>query len=518
VSFPIVGMKRLNGVARPAPAAKLAAGIARHPRAATCRAAHLTTDLAKVAAGRSTLAPARRDRRFADAGYAENPLLRRVLQTYLAANQAVDGLIDDARLDWRAERQARFAAQNVLDALAPSNYVLTNPAVMKAIREERGANLLRGARRFARDFPGLPSTVDTTQFGVGENLALTPGTVIKRTDSYELIEYLPQTPQVRTTPLLFVPPTINKFYVLDLAPGRSLIEYLVKQGQRVFAMSWRNPGDEHGHFDFDTYAAAILEARDEVAKRTRQRKVHVNAACSGGILSAAAFATQPHKLASLSLMVCALDNEQAGTAAALTSRQIASVAIAKSARKGYLDGKQLAGVFTWLRPNDLVWNYVVNNYLLGKTPPAFDVLFWNQDTVRLAAGLHRDFVRLALSNALATPNAFSTLGTPVDLTRIEVDSYVVAGANDHIVPWENAAKSVELLGGETRFVLSSSGHIQALVNPPGGRSSYAIDGTNHPGSWWEDYDAWLATRSGALRPAPTVKPGAKAPGTYVHAS
>ena len=506
---------------RPATAAKLAAGIARHPRATTRRAAGATKELAKIAAGRSDVTPAKRDRRFADPGWEGNFLLRRVLQTYLTIGGTVDGLIDDARLDWRAERQARFAATNVLDALAPSNFPLSNPAVLKATIDEGGANLLRGARRFAADFPGLPSTVDTSRFGVGENLALTPGAVITRTDVYELIEYAPQTETVREVPLLFIPPTINKFYVLDLAPGRSMVEYLVRQGQRVFMVSWRNPGDEHGHFDFDTYAAAILEARAAVARRTRQKAVHINAACSGGILSAAALgAAGTDGVASLTLLVCALDNEQAGTASAIATKELATLAVAESARRGYVDGRALAGVFTWLRPNDLVWNYVVNNYLLGKTPPAFDVLFWNQDTVRLAAGLHRDFVKLALENALTRPGDFTTLGRPVDLSSVTVDSYLVAGVNDHIVPWENAARSAELLGGDTRFVLASSGHIQALVNPPAAdsRSSYRIGDTDHRGSWWTDYDAWLAERSGAQRPVPTVKPGAKAPGTYVHAS
>jgi polyhydroxyalkanoate synthase len=218
-------------------------------------------------------------------------------------------------------------------------------------------------------------------------------------------------------------------------------------------------------------------------------------------------------------MVCALDNEQAGTAGALATRELAAAAIAESARRGYLDGRALAGVFTWLRPNDLIWNYVVNNYLLGKQPPAFDVLYWNQDTVRLAAGLHRDFVRIGLDNLLARPGAFQTLGKPVDLSTITVDTYAVAGKNDHIVPWENAQRSADLLGAQTRFVLAASGHIQALVNPPdeGSRASYVVDGAQHAGSWWPDYDAWLADRSGDLEPAPARKPGAKAPGTYVYA-
>jgi polyhydroxyalkanoate synthase len=223
-------------------------------------------------------------------------------------------------------------------------------------------------------------------------------------------------------------------------------------------------------------------------------------------------------------MVCALDNERAGTASAFTSREVAAAAVADSARRGYVAGEALSGVFTWLRPNDLVWNYVVNNYLLGKQPPAFDVLYWNQDTVRLAAGLHRDFVKNGLENAIATPGALTVLDTPVDLGAIDVDSYIVAGATDHIIPWENAYRSVELLGGESRFVLSSSGHIQALVNPPGpdSRSSYRIrEGeawTERPGSWWPDYDQWLAARSGELVPAPKIdKRAAKAPGSYVHA-
>jgi polyhydroxyalkanoate synthase len=226
--------------------------------------------------------------------------------------------------------------------------------------------------------------------------------------------------------------------------------------------------------------------------------------------------------------VCALDNARAGTVTALTSRELAAAAVAESARKGYLDGQALAGVFAWLRPNDLIWTYWVNNYLLGRRPPAFDVLYWNQDTVRLAAGLHRDFMRIALDNLLARPGAVTTLGTPVDLGAIDVDAYVVAGLNDHIVPWENAFRSGELLGGDTRLVLSTSGHIQALINPPApeSRARYHLGADcsdSVAGSWWPDYVAWLGARSGDDRPVPrklgsrTYKALAKAPGSYVHA-
>src|SRR6201996_4190783 len=252
----------------PGPAVKVAAGLARRPRGVARRAAGLTTELARAATGPSQLAPAGGDRRLADRAWQENWLLRELLQAYLAVGDTVDGLIDDAAVDWRTQRQARLAAGNVIDALAPTNFPWSNPAVLREIVNTGGANLAKGLRRLARDLsppPRLPATVDTSRFEVGGNLAVTPGSVVLRNDVLELIHYQPQTEQVRETPLLVVPPTINKYYILDLAPGRSLIEYLVAQGQQVFAISWRNPDQEQGHFDLDTYARAISEARDAVA-------------------------------------------------------------------------------------------------------------------------------------------------------------------------------------------------------------------------------------------------------------
>ena len=531
---------------QPRSVAALGAGVVRHPRSVVRRASGLGVELARVAAGRSQQAPAKADRRFADQAWAQNWLLRRVMQGYLAVGETVDGVISDASLDWQTERQARFTASNVLDGLAPTNFPLSNPAVLRAIVDEGGANLVRGSRRFAADVswpPRLPQSVDTEGFEVGRNLAVSPGSVVLRTEVFELIHYKPTTAEVREVPLLFVPPTINKFYVLDLAPGRSMVEHLVASGQQVFAISWRNPDEAQAHFDLDTYADAVLEARQAVADITGEGAVHINAACSGGIITAGARGHLAGEdrlgdVASLTLMVCALDNEQAGTAGAFTSRETAAAAVAESARRGYLDGQALAGVFAWLRPNDMVWNYVVNNYLLGRKPPAFDVLYWNQDAVRLTAGLHRDFVRLALDNSLARPGGLEVLGTPINLQAVDVDSYIVSGLRDHIVPWENAYRSTQLLGGDKRFVLSTSGHIQALVNPPApdSRSSYRVadehpgdpqalldQAAKVPGSWWPDYVGWLAERSGAMRPAPKRLGGrghralGKAPGTYVYA-
>ncbi len=534
---------------KPKAVAKTVGGLALHPARVARRTAGFGAELARIAAGGSEIAPAKGDRRFADRGWQENWLLHRLLQAYLAGVDTVDGLISDAELDWRSERQARLVASNVLDAVAPTNFPWSNPSVLKESVDQGGANLVKGARRFVRDTsrsPRLPASVDTSKFEVGENLALSPGAVVLRTDVFELIHYKPTTEQVYSVPLLFVPPTINRFYILDIAPGRSLVEYLVAQQQQVFVMSWRNPEAPQGHFDLDTYAQAVLEARDAVAEISRQPAVNVNAACSGGIITATALAHLAATdaldgVGALTMMVCALDNERAGTAAAFATREVAAAAVAESARRGYLDGRALAGVFAWLRPNDLIWNYVVNNYLLGKDPPAFDILYWNQDTVRLAAGLHRDFIHLALDNSLTHPGGLDVLGTPVDLGAVDVDSYVVAGMNDHIVPWESAYRTTQLLGGSSRFVLSTSGHIQALVNPPAAdpaesRTSYRL--TDEPpadpvawaaqtdvkrGTWWPDYANWLAEHGGELRKAPTAlgsrrhMAAAKAPGTYVHA-
>jgi poly[(R)-3-hydroxyalkanoate] polymerase subunit PhaC len=341
-------------------------------------------------------------------------------------------------------------------------------------------------------------------------------------------------------PLLVVPPTINKFYVLDLAPGRSLVEHLLDEGQQVFMISWRNPQRPEGHFDLDTYAGAVLEARAAVAEITRQPSVHVAAACSGGIISACAVAhlaaqRRLAEVASLTLLVCALDNASAGTVSALASRELAAAAVAESARKGYLDGQALAGVFAWLRPNDLIWTYWVNNYLLGRKPPAFDILFWNADTTRMSATLHADFVDVAMDNRLVRPAATMVRGVPIELSEVGVDTYVVAGIADHLTPWQSCYRSTQLLGGTSRFILSTSGHIAALVNPPGNpKATYQINDENpadadtwlkgaetRQGSWWPDLVAWLRDRSGAAKRAPTglgcrgMRPLVDAPGTYV---
>lgn len=533
-------------VRQPGSALTAAGKVLGRPDRVTRRAASLIRELGVIAAGRATREPHKRDKRFVDPAWRTSWYFRRLMQSYLAVGDTADGLIDDAQLDWQLDRIARFVVANVHDLLAPTNFLWSNPAVLKQTLDDGGLNLVKGVRRAGRDAAArrLPATVDISKFEVGRNLAVTEGAIVMRTDVFELIQYTPRSEIVRAIPVMFVPPTINRYYVLDLARGRSLVEHLVNEGQQVFMVSWRNPTTSEGHFDLDTYAAAVLEASAAAAAITNQTAVHVAAACSGGLISCGALAHladtgRLSEVASLTLMVCALDNARAGTATALATRELAAVALAESARKGYLESQALANVFAWLRPNDLIWAYVINNYLMGKPLPAFDILYWNQDGVRLAAGLHRDFVHMALDNTMMKDGKLRVLGSPVDLEAIDCDAYLVAGSTDHIVPWENAYRGALRLGGARRFVLSTSGHVQALINPPGpdSRSSYRVTDNMEPdestfecetpkitGSWWPDYVAWLGHRSGDLVPAPsrlgndTHKALARAPGTYVHAA
>ncbi len=523
--------------------AKLLAGLARHPGTTARRLGSLAAESSRILRGTSTLAPSRRDRRFADEAWTANPALRRLVQLYLAGGQTAEQLVSDAGLGWRDEQRMRFLTENLIEAMAPSNVPLVNPESAKATIDTAGANLARGGAQLLRDLgssPRIPEMVDRSAFEVGYNIAVTPGTVVLRTEVFELIQYTPQTEQVRDVPLLVVPPTINKYYALDLAADRSLVEFLVREGQQVFVMSWRNPDARHAKWNFDTYVQAILDALDAVERVSGTDRTVLAGICSGGILASitAAYLAatgRPDRLAAFALAVTVIDNAHAGMASALGSRRLANAAKAVSRRRGYLDGRALAEVFAWLRPGDLVWNYWVNNYLLGKKPPAFDILFWNADTTRMPAGLHADFVDLAMGNQLVTGGALTVLGVPIDLSRIDTDAYIVAGIADHITPWQNCYRTTQLLGGSTRFVLSTSGHIAALVNPPGNpKASFQVNKANpadpeewvksaetQAGTWWNDASAWLAERCGALRPAPEqlggggLRPIVEAPGTYV---
>jgi len=525
---------------------RLGASLAARPWMLGRRSAATAVELVKVAGGLSAEAPSPKDRRFTEPAWSESPLLRRLLQAYLVTGRAAKDFVLEADVGWKDRERLSFVMENVVEAFSPSNNPLLNPAALKAAVDTGGANFVRGAWNFAQDMatkPRVPSMVDTSAFAVGRDLAVTPGSIVMRTDVFELIQYTPQTPRVRAVPLLVVPPTINKYYVADLAPGRSMVENFVASGQQVFMVSWRNPGAEHASWNLDTYVQAVLDALSAVEDISRAKKSVLFSLCAGGIISTLALghlvATgQEHRLAGFSLGVTLLDQSHAGLVSSLTSREVAATAAARSRAQGYLDGRSLAEVFAWLRPGDLVWNYWVNNYLLGKRPPAFDVLYWNADTTRMAAGLHADFLDLAMSNGLTVPGGCTVLGTPVDLSQATVDSYVVAGIADHICPWTSCYRSVHMLGGRGRFVLSTNGHIAALVNPPGNAKSsfrasdeppsdakdFLRDVEPTQGSWWTDFVPWLAAHSGPEKRAPKTLGNAahpllaEAPGTYVYAS
>ncbi len=523
---------------------RLTAALARRPDILRAHGAKLAREYGRIAVGRSHIAASPRDRRFAEPAWVDNPLLRAVMQSYLVTSDTAQRLVRDVELLWRDAERVRFAVDNLVEALAPSNAPTLNPLWWKALIDTGGRSAVRGARSLVHDLaqaPRVPTMVDVEQFRVGQNIAATPGAVVLRTPVLELIQYTPTTSEVARTPLLIVPPVINKYYIVDLAPGRSLIEYLAGQGQQVFAISWRNPDVRHHYWGFDVYGQALMDAMDAAAEITGSEQTHLLSLCSGGALSAMVAAHladtgHPERVASFSLGVAVLDQSQAGTAAALADGRMAKAAVAASQGKGYLDGNSLAEVFAWLRPGDLIWNYWVNNYLQGRKPAAFDILYWNADTTRMTAALHRDFIDLFLANRLNEPGSARMLGSPVGLSAVKADSYIVAGIADHLCPWQACYRSTQLLGGDSRFILSTSGHIACLVNPPGNaKASYRVSDSNpadpdawleaagtESGSWWADYAAWLGARSGGSVPAPTARGNDKhppldaAPGTYVY--
>ena len=522
---------------------RYAARLGSRPGTVTRRATQLAADLAGIAVGRSQIAPDRRDRRFADPAWSKNPLLKRTVQAYLALGRTAEDLLADAELDWRDNERLQFVLTNIIAASAPSNNPLISPAAWKAFIDTRGMNYVRGIRALVTDVsspPRLPAMVEPGAFQVGKDLACTPGAVVFRTEVCELIQYEPTTETVHRIPLLMIPPMINKYYVTDLAPGRSMLEFFVAQGYQVFVVSWRNPGKEARHWNLDTYGDAVAEALGAIRSITKAPKVNLMGLCAGGILSSMlcahlAATGQLDQINSLGLGVCVLDQSQAGTTVALMDESTAAASILASRARGYMDGRMLAEIFAWLRPDDLIWNYWVNNYLQGKKPPPFDILYWNADTTRMPAALHRNFIEIAMDNALTKPGAASLLGSPVDLSKIDVNSYVVAGIDDHIVPWPSAYRATQLLGGHSRFVLSTSGHVASMVNPPANpKATFRLAPSTPPdhgdwlaqaetvqGSWWPDYTTWLAERSGEKKKAPRslgsseFRPLDPAPGTYI---
>ena len=499
-------------------------------------------EMGRVMTGQSTVEPNAKDKRFTDEVWKTNPFYHALLQTYLTWQQSLSAFIDDADLDKKDADRARFVLSLFADSVAPTNTLLGNPAAMKQMYETGGASLVKGLTHMIEDLAnngGLPSQVDMKAFQVGKDLGISPGSVVFKNEMLELIQYKPATQEVYRRPLLLVPPQVNKFYVLDLSPNKSIVRYLVDNGVQVFAISWRNPTPRQREWGFEAYDRSILEAIDAVRAITQSPDVNIVGSCLGGMTLATLLghlaALGDRRIDAVTFLVTVLDSSVESTLGLFATKETIAAARETSRLRGVVEGQEMAGMFAWLRPNDLIWNYWVNNYLIGKDPAAFDVLYWNNDTTRLPAKLHSDLLGLYETNAFAHPGSLEVLGTPIDLSKATNDAYIVAGITDHITPWQGCYATTQLLGGKVTFILSNSGHIQALLNPPGNpKASYFVHGRypadpdqwlanaqKRAGSWWDDWRDWLGQRSGEKKAAPEelgneqYQPGTPAPGTYV---
>ncbi|MGY3583807.1 polyhydroxyalkanoate synthase [Bradyrhizobium sp. USDA 4341] len=518
--------------------------VINEPKVATEQWLSFVGELGSIAAGKSERAPKAGDKRFADPTWKESSLHSGLLKAYLAWGEAVNGLVDKTSLSDIDKQRAHLITDILIDAVAPTNTMLTNPAAVRKFIDTGGQSLWSGLKNYIGDLTqnrGMPSMVDMSAFKVGENLATTPGAVIFRNELLELIQYTPTTPTVRKRPLLITPPQINKYYALDLSPDKSMVRFLLESGFQVFAVSWRNPTAAHRDWGLDTYVAALDEAVDAAREISGSEDISMMGSCSGGITSTAYFATlgsaAEKKIKNLVLAVCLLDPNSAeeSTFGCLMTPETMRAAKATSQLRGIVDGHDLARMFAWMRPNDLIWNYWVNNYLLGNQPPAFDILYWNADTTRLPAALHGDYLDLYFSNPFVNAGKLTLNDKTIDMSKVKADSYVVAGVTDHITPWKGVYKTAQIMGEGATFVLSNSGHLQSLLNPPSNpKASFMIgpiskdkpdafmaSAEKRKGSWWLDWRDWLQARSGDEVAAPAALGSgrypslAAAPGTYV---
>ena len=482
------------------------------------------------------------DKRFADRTWSGNPAFFALRQAYLAAVQLNRDVLAAGAGDPKADLKAELATGFLLDALAPTNFLLTNPAALKRVFETGGTSLVAGTANFLYDLRtngGRPRQVDMRPFKIGENLAATPGKVVFRNDLMELIQYAPQTAKVRSVPVLASPPWINKYYIMDLAPGRSFLEWAVQHERTVFAISYRNPDASMSGVTLDDYLIhGPRAALDVISDITGAPKIDIIGLCLGGALTAMLASylntTGDDRLGAITLLNTMLDYSEPGILGAFTDDRTVALMERDMAAKGYLEGTQMAVTFDILRANDLIFNYVVSNWLMGEDPPAFDILAWNSDSTRMPAAMHTFYLNhLYLRNELAK-GEMELAGQQLSLSDVKNDTYVVGAINDHIVPWHASYETTRLLGGSVRYVLSSGGHIAGIVNPPGPKAWYQAStrtpasadewhasATKHSGSWWEDWTQWSEKRSGhRVAPPPMGSERypaiADAPGSYIH--
>jgi len=508
---------------------------------------HYLKALSEVAWGTSQIAPDPKDRRFADAAWKDNALYTRLMQAYLATQRELNSFVDSSKLETREKGKAQFFASLIADALAPSNFLLGNPVALRKLVDTRGESLAKGLNNLVHDILHnnmLPSQVDATPFKVGETIATSAGQVVLRHDMFELLQFTPTTPQVHSRPLIMSPPQVNKYYAIDLSPDKSLVKWTVDSGVQMFIVSWRNPTLEHRHWGLDDYVMALDAAVDAARQITGSPDVNMWGSCSGGMTLAAYLgwlaARRERKVANTTWAVCVLDTKAAledSTLGLFNSPATIRAAKARSMRNGIVTGEEMASMFAWMRPNDLIWNYWVNNYLLGNKPPAFDILAWNNDTTRLPAQFHCDLLDLIEKNPYVNPGLLEIGGVPIDMTKVDVGGYVIGGITDHITPWKACYGTARIFGPDTTFVLANAGHLQSLINPPGSNRAFFLaaptdvddplqwaqraEPGRQGGSWWPHWRGWIKERSGVLTNARTksgsrkFRPLDPAPGRYV---
>ncbi len=508
---------------------------------------NLAAELLKVVQGRSELEAPSKDKRFQDTAWKENPFYKMSMQTYLAIAKELNEWVEDLNMGQLDEDRSKFLVALLTEAVAPSNWI-TNPTALKRVLETGGKSWVKGAKNLIDDIrhnKGYPSQQNRNAFTIGKDIACTKGSVIYKNELLELIQYQPQTEKVYARPLFMIPPQVNKYYVFDMAPERSLIEYLLRQGIQVFIISWRNPTAKERDWDMGTYAKGAEECTEIIKKVCKVKDMNVWGACSGGMSLAATLGYLEAKgnkcVHSASLLIAVLDvkNITETSIGLFADDDAIEISRQRTRRKGILSGNEIATGFCWMRPNDLIWTFWVNNYLMGNHPPEFDILFWSEDSTNLPAGLHSHFMDIVQYNILTKKGALKIDGYPVDLSKVKNEMYFVAGITDHISPWKQCYHSVNLFGGENpTFVLTNRGHIQTIVNPgdhprvafytnekegylPNEPDQWLANAVEQKGTWWSHYAKWLQKRSGRQKKPPLqlgnkqYQPLYEAPGKYL---
>lgn len=492
------------------------------------------------------ITPERGDRRFKDASWDDNAVFDYIKQSYLLTARWMQSLVKEVDgMDEKTANKVDFYTRQFVDAMAPSNFLMTNPEVLRTTVESGGENLVHGLDNLLTDLEKGRGTLqismtDTTAFTVGENIAVTPGKVIYQNDLMQLVQYTPTTEQVARRPLLIIPPWINKFYILDLRPKNSFIKWAVDQGHTVFVISWVNPDESLAEKSFEDYMLqGPLDALDQIEKATGERQANVIGYCLGGTLLSCTLAYMTAKgddrVTSATFFTTMLDFAQAGELSVFIDEEQLKALETRMSEHGYLDGQAMAMTFNMLRANDLIWSFVVNNYLLGKDPFPFDLLYWNSDSTRMPAAMHSFYLRnMYQENRLVVPGAITLKGVPIDLSTIKTPAFFLSTKEDHIAPWASTYAGATRLGGPTKFVLSGSGHIAGVVNPPEAQkychwtntrmaksAETWLNGAKEvPGSWWPEWQRWIARKSGGKVDARTPGDGGlpileDAPGKYV---